>query len=159
MEDFQHEILRVPRPGTGPIAHKLSQPRDKCNTEGIPAAEDGGGGIGDRYDLGFGPTPPQGNLAPDEGVVQGCGLSRAATRSSKPPEDQGGARCAVLSIKNPGGKHPLIVEIIDIFSLKWRYYGPKRGFLDYWGTHIFCLLSYYILSMDKGLKGLKNGYM
>ena len=29
------------------------------------------------------------------------------------------------------------VAINDIFSLKWRYYGPKRDILDYWGTLIF----------------------
>ena len=46
----------------------------------------------------------------------------------------------------------------DIFSLKWRYYGPKRDILDYWVTLIFCLLSYYVLLMDKVLKGLNNGY-
>ena len=39
----------------------------------------------------------------------------------------------------------------DIFSLKWIYYGPKGVILDYWGTLIFCLLSYYILSKNKGL--------
>ena len=38
----------------------------------------------------------------------------------------------------------------ELFGLKWRYDGPKGGILDYWGTLIFCLLSYYILSMDKG---------
>ena len=38
-----------------------------------------------------------------------------------------------------------------IFGLIWRCYGPKRGILDYWGTIIFCLLSYYILSKDIGL--------
>ena len=37
------------------------------------------------------------------------------------------------------------------FSLIWRCYGPKRDILDYWGTNIFCLLSYHILSKDKGL--------
>ena len=44
------------------------------------------------------------------------------------------------------------VAINDIFSINWRCYGPKRDILDYWGTLIFCILSYYILSMDKGLK-------
>ena len=44
-----------------------------------------------------------------------------------------------------------IVARNDIFGLKWRYYGPKWDILDYWGTLIFCLLLYYILSMDKGL--------
>ena len=39
----------------------------------------------------------------------------------------------------------------DIFSLKKIYYGPKQDILDYWKTLIFCLLSYYILPMDKGL--------
>ena len=38
-----------------------------------------------------------------------------------------------------------------IFSLIWRFYGPKRGILDYWGTIIYFLLSYYILLKDKGL--------
>ena len=38
-----------------------------------------------------------------------------------------------------------------IFSLIWRCYGPKRNILDYWGTIIFCSLSYYILSKYKGL--------
>ena len=38
-----------------------------------------------------------------------------------------------------------------IFSLIWRCYGPKWDILDYWGTNIFCILSYYILSKDKGL--------
>ena len=35
-----------------------------------------------------------------------------------------------------------------IFSIIWRCYGPKRDILDYWGTKIFCLLSYYILLKD-----------
>ena len=39
----------------------------------------------------------------------------------------------------------------DIFSLKWRYYGQKGDILDYCGTRVFCLLSYYVLSNDKGL--------
>ena len=39
----------------------------------------------------------------------------------------------------------------NIFSLKWRYYGPKRDILDYRGTLIFCLLPFYILSMNKCL--------
>ena len=39
----------------------------------------------------------------------------------------------------------------DIFSIKWRYYGPKGGILDYLGTLMLCLLSYYILSKDKSL--------
>ena len=41
----------------------------------------------------------------------------------------------------------------EILSLKWIYYGPKQDIFDYWGTLIFCLLSYYILSMYKGLYG------
>ena len=32
-----------------------------------------------------------------------------------------------------------------IFSLKWRYHGPKGYILDYWGTIIYFLLYYYIL--------------
>ena len=50
------------------------------------------------------------------------------------------------------------VTINDIFGFKWRYYCPKRDILDYWVTLIFCLLSYYVLLMDKVLKGLNNGY-
>ena len=38
-----------------------------------------------------------------------------------------------------------------IFSLIWRCHGPKRDILEYWGTNIFFILSYYILSKDKGL--------
>ena len=38
-----------------------------------------------------------------------------------------------------------------ILSFIWRCYGLKRYILEYWGTIIFCLLSYYILSKDKGL--------
>ena len=38
-----------------------------------------------------------------------------------------------------------------IFSIIWRCCGPKWDILDYWGTNIFCILSYYILSKDKGL--------
>ena len=38
-----------------------------------------------------------------------------------------------------------------IFSLIWRCYGLKRDIMDYWGTIIYYLLSYYILSKDKGL--------
>ena len=37
----------------------------------------------------------------------------------------------------------------DIFGINWRSYGPKRDILEYWGTLIICILSYYILSMDK----------
>ena len=29
-----------------------------------------------------------------------------------------------------------------IFSLIWRCYSPKRDVLDYWGTILYCLLSY-----------------
>ena len=50
------------------------------------------------------------------------------------------------------------ITINYIFSLIWRCYGPKQDILDYWGTIIYCLLSYYILLEDKGLKGLNNGY-
>ena len=41
----------------------------------------------------------------------------------------------------------------DIFSPISRCYGPKRDILDYWVTLIFYILSYYILSMYKGLLG------
>ena len=43
------------------------------------------------------------------------------------------------------------VSINYIFSLKWIYYCPKEDILDYWGTLIYFLLSYHILSKDKGL--------
>ena len=38
-------------------------------------------------------------------------------------------------------------------GLKLIYYGPKGDILEYWETHIYIyiLLSYYILSKDKGL--------
>ena len=39
-----------------------------------------------------------------------------------------------------------------IFSIIWRCYVPKRDILDYWGTIIYCLLSYYILLKDKGYR-------
>ena len=45
----------------------------------------------------------------------------------------------------------VVVARNDVFRTKWRYYGPKRDILDYLETLIFCLLSYYILSMDKYL--------
>ena len=35
------------------------------------------------------------------------------------------------------------VARIDIFSLKWRYYGPKRDILGYWGTHILFIILLY----------------
>ena len=38
-----------------------------------------------------------------------------------------------------------------IFSLIWIWYGPKRDVLDYWGTILYCLLSYSMLLKDKGL--------
>ena len=38
-----------------------------------------------------------------------------------------------------------------ILSLIWRCYGPKQDILDYWVTLIHFLLSYYILSKNKGL--------
>ena len=50
------------------------------------------------------------------------------------------------------------VAINYIFGPIWRCYGPKQDILDYWGTIMFCLLSYYILSKDKGLQGWNNGY-
>ena len=37
------------------------------------------------------------------------------------------------------------------FGLIWRSYGPKWDILDYWGTNIFCIWSYYILLKDKVL--------
>ena len=48
-------------------------------------------------------------------------------------------------------KFPVTVARNQIFSIIWRCYGPKQDILDYLGTNIFCLLSYYILSKDKGL--------
>ena len=44
----------------------------------------------------------------------------------------------------------------DIFSLKWRHYGPKGDILDYWGTLIFLFI--IPLYTIKGLKliGLKQ---
>ena len=48
------------------------------------------------------------------------------------------------------GSSPVVARNY-IFSLIWRCYGPKRDILDYWGTILYCLLSYYILSKDKGL--------
>ena len=38
-----------------------------------------------------------------------------------------------------------------IFSIIWRCYGPKCDILDYRGSNIVCILSYYILSNDRGL--------
>ena len=38
-----------------------------------------------------------------------------------------------------------------IFSLICICFSPKRNVLDYWGTIIFCILSYFILSKDKAL--------
>ena len=55
-------------------------------------------------------------------------------------------------------QHLVYVARNYIFSLIWRCYSPKRDILDYWGKIIYCLLSYYILSKDKGLYGWKNGY-
>ena len=52
----------------------------------------------------------------------------------------------LVSLKMRGG-----LARNDIVGLKWRYYGPKQDILDYWVIIIFCLLSYYILSTDKGL--------
>ena len=43
------------------------------------------------------------------------------------------------------------VAINYIFSLIWKCYGPKRDILDYWETNIVYILSYYILSKDKGI--------
>ena len=43
-----------------------------------------------------------------------------------------------------------------IFGLIWRRYGQKWDILAYRGKIIFCLLSYYILSKDSYLKGLKQ---
>ena len=42
---------------------------------------------------------------------------------------------------------PLDVARNDIFGLKWRYYGPKGGILDYLGTLIF--FNYPIISYQK----------
>ena len=47
--------------------------------------------------------------------------------------------------------HIKVVAINYIFSLIWICYGPKQDIMDYCGTKIFCLLSYYILSKDTGL--------
>ena len=35
-----------------------------------------------------------------------------------------------------------------ICSTNWIYDGPNQDILDYWGTPIFSILSYYILSME-----------
>ena len=52
-----------------------------------------------------------------------------------------------------GGRYPTSVARNDNISLNWRCYGPKQDIFDYWGTLIFGVLSYYILSMDKCLLG------
>ena len=44
------------------------------------------------------------------------------------------------------------VAINYIFSIIWICYGLKRDILDYWGTIIYCLLSYYIILKDKGYR-------
>ena len=43
------------------------------------------------------------------------------------------------------------VAINYILGLIWRWYVPKQDILDYWGTIIYFLLYYYIVSKDKGL--------
>ena len=43
------------------------------------------------------------------------------------------------------------VERDYIFGLIWRCCGPKQDLKDYLGILIFCLLSYYIMSKDRGL--------
>ena len=54
----------------------------------------------------------------------------------------------LVSLQMRGG-----VAINDIFSIIWRCYGQKQDILDYQGTLIIRISSYYILSMDKGLQG------
>ena len=53
-----------------------------------------------------------------------------------------------------------------IFSIIWRYYGPKRDILDYWGTSYFVyypIISYRIIKVymvettDMGISHWKNG--
>ena len=60
-----------------------------------------------------------------------------------------------------------VVARNDIFGLKWRYHGPKRGILDYWGTLIFFyyhIISYqrikvYVVErMDMGIFRWENGF-
>ena len=50
-----------------------------------------------------------------------------------------------------GKDKPPVVARDYIFCLIWRFYGPKRDILEYWGTIIYYLFSYYILLKDKGL--------
>ena len=37
------------------------------------------------------------------------------------------------------------------FNIIWRCYGPRQDILEYWGTIIYCLLSYHILFEDEVL--------
>ena len=46
---------------------------------------------------------------------------------------------------------PMSVARNEILIFKQIYYGLSRNTLDYWEIHIYILLSYYILSMDKGV--------
>ena len=49
------------------------------------------------------------------------------------------------------GRWISIVARNCIFTLIWRCYGPKRDILEYWGTILYDLISYYVLSKYKGL--------
>ena len=48
------------------------------------------------------------------------------------------------------------VERNDIFSLKWRYYGPKWDILDYWKSLIF---GYYSIIYYRGIKVYRDEIM
>ena len=105
VEACKHESLRGMRSCIRSVTHMAPQPRDQCNLEGIPAVEDGGGGLIDRGNPGLTPPPPQGSMALDEVVVQGRVQPRAAACLSNPRADHGGARCAVFLSTTPGREY------------------------------------------------------
>ena len=80
--------------------------------EGRQVTAGRGGGSGGGSTNGFGPPTPPGILAPDKGVVPGCGRPCSAARSDYPRADHDGAGGSVQLRPTPGGEYPHFSEAV-----------------------------------------------
>ena len=69
----QQESLRAPGPLKVPVPHSEVGLRHRGELEGVYETAGGGGGLGCGEVVRFEPPTTLRRLAPDEGVVSGCG--------------------------------------------------------------------------------------
>ena len=108
----------MPGSQEGKGTHLEAGMRHKLKPQGGLDTEDVGGGWGGRaYDRIGPPPPPPGSLAPDEGVVLGCGRPLATACSSYPRADHGRGGRPIPLHATPGGTIPISIESFPVEDL------------------------------------------